>query len=86
MEYVWDEGKNASNIAKHHMDFSTAYRVFEQAMLIAQDDREDYGEIRYIGFGRLDERVVVVIYTEPDENTTRIIFVAESHRAGTKTL
>jgi uncharacterized DUF497 family protein len=37
------------------------------------DEREDYGEERYVGIGLLDGRVVVVVYTEPDEETVRII-------------
>ena len=37
------------------------------------DDREDYGEERYVGLGLLDGRVVVVIFTQPDDNTVRVI-------------
>ena len=42
-------------------------------MVVEIDERENYGEDRYIGIGLLQGRVVVVIYTEPDENTIRII-------------
>lgn len=42
-------------------------------MLVEQDERLDYGEERWIGLGRLRSRVVVVIYTEPDGETIRII-------------
>jgi uncharacterized DUF497 family protein len=42
-------------------------------MLIGLDEREEYGEERWIGIGLLDGRVVVVVYTELDEETTRII-------------
>ncbi|MCF2147507.1 BrnT family toxin [Desmonostoc muscorum LEGE 12446] len=42
-------------------------------MLVYLDDREDYGEDRYMGIGLLDGRVVVVVYTEPDEEILRII-------------
>ncbi len=37
------------------------------------DERQDYGEDRWIGIGILDGRVAVVVFTEPDEQTIRII-------------
>ncbi len=42
-------------------------------MLVALDDREDYGEKRWIGIGLLERRVVVVIFTERNKDTIRII-------------
>ncbi len=42
-------------------------------MVVDIDDRIDYGEDRWIGIGMLDERIVVVVFTEPDLETTRII-------------
>ena len=73
MNFEWDERKNEINFAKHGFDFIDAPRVFNLPMLVALDEREDYGEDRWIGIGLLDGRVVVVVYTEPDDETTRII-------------
>ena len=42
-------------------------------MLVLLDDRKDYGEDRWIGIGLLRSRFVVVVYTERDEDTIRII-------------
>jgi len=42
-------------------------------MAVELDERDDYGEDRWIGTGMLDGRVVVVLYTEPDEETIRIM-------------
>jgi uncharacterized protein len=42
-------------------------------MLVNLDDRQDYSEARWIGVGLMDMRVVVIIFTEPDENTIRIV-------------
>jgi hypothetical protein len=42
-------------------------------MLIDLDDRVDYGEDRWIGLGQLRMRIVVVVYTEPDDETIRVI-------------
>jgi uncharacterized protein len=58
---------------KHGFDFADAYRIFDLPMAVELDERDDYGEDRWIGTGMLDGRVAVVVYTEPDEETTRII-------------
>lgn len=73
MEFEWDEYKNQRNREKHGFDFADAFHIFELPMVIDLDDREDYGEDHYIGIGLLSGRVVVVVYTEPDEETVRII-------------
>jgi uncharacterized protein len=73
MSFEWDELKNEINIDKHGFDFADAYRIFDLPMVVDLDERSNYGENRWIGTGLLDERVVVVVFTEPDEKTTRII-------------
>ena len=78
MTFEWDERKNEVNIAKHGIDFADAPRIFAAPLLVALDDRQDYGESRWIGLGLLDGRAVVVVYTEPDENTIRFISVRKA--------
>ncbi len=74
MHLEWDEQKNAQNIHKHGLDFTHAHQVFQRPLLTTLDDREDYGEDRWMGIGMLDDtRVVVLVYVEIDEETTRVI-------------
>jgi uncharacterized DUF497 family protein len=73
MLYEWDEEKNRTNLLKHGLDFTDAWEIFDAPMLVLLDDREDYGEERWIGIGLLRGRVVVVVYTERGEDTIRII-------------
>jgi uncharacterized protein len=73
MKFEWDERKNELNIGKHGFDFADAYRIFDLPMVVDFDGRSDYGEDRWVGTGILDERIVVVVFTEPDRETTRII-------------
>ena len=73
MKFEWDERKNQSNLVKHGFDFADAFRIFNLPMVVEFDEREGYGEDRFIGIGLLNRRVVVVVYTEPDEETVRII-------------
>ena len=73
MRFEWDEQKRKANIRKHGFDFKDAPKVFHLPMLVALDDREDYGEDRYVGIGILNTRVVIVVYTERADDTIRII-------------
>jgi len=73
VRFEWDEQKRKTNIRKHGFDFRDAWRVFQSPMLVALDDRRNYGEDRWIGIGMLNTRVVVMVFTERDEDTIRII-------------
>lgn len=55
------------------MDFADAWQIFDAPLLTALDTKEDYGEDRFLGIGFLRNFVVVVVYTEPQEETSRII-------------
>lgn len=73
MSFEWDENKRAENIGKHDLDFVDAWQIFDAPMLVDADNREDYGETRYFGIGFLKNFVVAVVFTEPDEQTIRVI-------------
>ena len=60
MKFIWDRRKNEANIKKHELDFADAYMVFESPMLVGLDDREEYGEDRWIGIGLMENRVVEI--------------------------
>jgi len=64
VKFEWDETKRIANARKHGIDFADAASIFEGEIVVIPDDRFDYGETRYIGFGLLDGRVIVVAYTE----------------------
>ena len=73
MRFEWDERKRRKNIRKHGFDFQDAWKIFKFPMLVALDERQNYGEDRWIGIGMLNTRTVVVIFTEHKGNTIRII-------------
>jgi uncharacterized DUF497 family protein len=63
--FEWDEAKAAENYAKHGVSFETAIKVFRDPFAIERlDDRDDYGEERFILIGTAEEGVVTVVYTE----------------------
>lgn len=73
MQFEWDEHKNEINIRKHKIDFVDVPSVFTRPIVLDYDDRDDYGEERWIGIGLLQTIIVVVIFTEPESNVIRII-------------
>ncbi len=80
MRFEWDERKNAANIRKHGLDFVDAWQVFAGILLEKSDERIDYGENRSVGTGMLFGVVVVVVFTEPNANTIRIISLRKATR------
>ena len=81
MRFEWDEAKNQANIRKHRIDFQDAVDIFNHPYLCRIDDREDYGEERWIAIGRLHTLTGIVVYTEKSGDIIRVI----SARKATKT-
>jgi uncharacterized DUF497 family protein len=80
LSFEWDEQKNAANIDNHGIDFRDAALIFENPTLENIDDREDYGEIRYIAFGLSRQSVLCVVYTWRGDNLIRIISAWRANR------
>lgn len=80
--FVWDEDKRQVNLRKHGIDFADAEAIFRGVTLTAEDDREAYGEQRFLTLGLLEDQVVSVTHTER-ENEIRIISIrkATKHEA-----
>jgi hypothetical protein len=66
--FEWDDSKAEENYAKHGVDFELAQEVFRDPFGIERlDDREDYGEERFVRTGMTKEGVIlVVVHTERD--------------------
>lgn len=80
LEFEWDEEKAKVNLAKHCVSFLTAAAIFANEILERIDDRQDYGEIRWIALGRVDTEVYRVVFTWRDENLIRIISAQKASR------
>ena len=73
MQFEWDDEKNESNIDKHGIDFEDVVDMFNHPMLTLLDQRENYGEDRWIGVGWFKSLIGVVVYTERHDDVIRII-------------
>ncbi|SIR15805.1 hypothetical protein SAMN05880582_10761 [Rhizobium sp. RU20A] len=64
VEFDWDDGKHASNLEKHRVDFIDVIPAFaDVGKMIARDDRKDYGERRYNMLAMLEGRVFHITFT-----------------------
>jgi uncharacterized DUF497 family protein len=72
-DFTWDDAKKRSNFVKHGVRFEEAIDVFKDAFAIEfEDNRNDYGEQRFIIIGRAHNRVLSVVYT-PRHEEIRLI-------------
>ncbi len=63
MDVEWDENKRETNIEDHGIDFVRAAKIFDNPIVERLDERQDYGEDRYIAIGHWNEEFLVVVYT-----------------------
>ncbi len=74
VKVTWDEAKNRANQKKHGLSFTEA-----RALLVAGEGLEifdvDHSELedRFITIGPIRRGVILVVWTERDENLIRII-------------
>jgi uncharacterized DUF497 family protein len=73
LQFEWDESKARSNHEKHKVSFVTAAAIFLNERLERIDDREDYGEVRWIALGCVASKVFRVVYSWRGENLIRIV-------------
>lgn len=63
-KFEWDPVKAARNEADHGISFETARDAFKDPFALEWlDDRDDYGEDRYVIIGTVDGRLLYVAYT-----------------------
>ena len=80
--FEWDEAKNRQNIRKHGLSLRTAARLFEQPHLVNLDNRQAYGEDRWIAVGLIGLVICIVAYSDRvDEHGTRTIRIISARKA-----
>jgi uncharacterized DUF497 family protein len=64
MEITFDPVKRDKTLRERKLDFLRAVEIFEGPNYRFVDDRFDYGEERIVTIGYLDERMMVVVWTQ----------------------
>jgi uncharacterized protein len=65
---IFDPAKRARALEERGLDFADAEQVSDGLLIENPDDRQDYGEERFITVGFLNERMVVVVWTPRGED------------------
>ena len=69
LKFEWDDAKAEANLRTHGVSFDLAKTVFKDPFAIERlDDREDYGEERFVMVGMAEGNILLfVAYTEREE-------------------
>ncbi|MCP4423300.1 MAG: BrnT family toxin [Chloroflexi bacterium] len=78
MEIEYNSAKRQKTLIHRQLDFERCREVFSGPVLEMEDTRFDYGELRFITFGLLDVRMVVIVWT-PRGNKRRIISMRKAN-------
>jgi len=74
----FDPQKRNRTLAERGLDFARAAEVFAGRHFTAEDIREDYSEPRHITVGKLDGRMVILVWT-PRGEIRRIISMRKAN-------
>jgi uncharacterized protein len=72
MKIQYDLSKRQNTLEQRGLDFEDITYVFDGFYLVRKDNRKEYGEIRYIMLGALNDKPVVCVWT-PRGNAVRVI-------------
>ena len=76
--YSWTEAKRVINRERHQIDFNAANDFDWSTALLIPDLRRDYGETRIVAFGKIADRLHVLVYT-PRGPVTHIISLRKAN-------
>jgi uncharacterized DUF497 family protein len=64
VRYVFDPAKDAANLGKHGVSLALAEVLFAGRHFSMIDDRFDYGEVRQVAFGLINDRLFMCVYVD----------------------
>ena len=79
MRFTWHEPKRQITLARRGLDFAWAEQVFAGPTFTFEDERNEYGEQRWVTLGLLQSTVVVIVHTEI-EDEIRVISMRKAEK------
>jgi len=75
MRIEWDPAKNRLNRKRHRLSFEQATELFRSGAdyLEIYDEEHSDQEDRFVAVGRIQQGVIVVVYTEREDDVVRIM-------------
>jgi uncharacterized protein len=85
VRFEWDDAKSRVNQRKHDVSFAEVCRLFESGAEYLEVYDADHSEMeeRFIAIGPIERGLVVVVFTEPEEDVVRVVgarFATRSER------
>lgn len=86
MKFEWDPNKAKKNQEKHEVSFSEAITVFGDPLeLTIPDPDHSTDEYRFVSIGKsINDRLLILSYTEKKEGEVRIISARETTKSERK--
>lgn len=78
MQIEYDPAKRDATLEARGLDMAEAGEVFDGPHMTVEDDRADYGELRFITIGFISGRMVVLVWT-PRDQARRIISLRKAN-------
>jgi len=78
VKITYDSAKREKTLMERGLDFARAAEVFAGHHFTLEDDRQDYDEPRFVTVGKLDGRMVVIVWT-PRGDETRVISMRKAN-------
>ncbi len=83
METTFDSSKDVANLAKHGISLAMAGMLDWPEVMAYVDSRRDYGEVREVGFGVIENRLYCVVFTQRG-NAMHIISMRKANKREVK--
>jgi uncharacterized DUF497 family protein len=77
MSVEFDAAKDKANMAKHGMSLARAVDL--EILAVIEDDRDDYGEVRYRAWGMIDGVAHCLVFTDR-KGVVRAISLRRAHK------
>ena len=78
MEIEYDPIKRQKTLETRDFDFKDCVEIFNNPHIVLEDTRFNYNESRFITFGFLKQREIVIVWT-PRKNKRRIISMRKAN-------
>jgi uncharacterized DUF497 family protein len=83
VKYIFDPVKDALNRTKHGVSLALAEVLFAGPHMSMIDDRFDYGEVRQVAFGLINDRLFACVYVDRDDER-RVVSLRKTNRREVK--
>ena len=81
MRFAWQPAKHRANRRAHGIDFADAITIFDGPTWERVDERQDYGEERWVAIGLMQSVEITVVYTDLLTEDEQVRWIISARRA-----